>query len=229
MRYSSLTFFILVSTTLMNTTVVLKTMVILFLLFVFLHTFKNQETMSINAKLNERSQGICELCGTETANHAYTVSPKSDDTIDHQVALCDVCLSVIDATDKGYYWRCVEGSIWSQEPGVQALSYRILQTYKNEDWAGNVLSSIEIDENTIQWAMSAFEVAPIHKDAYGNALENGDTVVLTQALDVKGTSFSAPKGTVVKKIKLVHDNTDQIEGKINEQTIVILTKYVKKG
>jgi protein PhnA len=69
----------------------------------------------------------------------------------------------------------------------------------------------------------------VHLDAFGNTLENGDTVVLTQALDVKGTSFSAPKGTVVKKIRLVHDQSDQIEGKINEQTIVILTKFVKKN
>jgi len=27
----------------------------------------------------------------------------------------------------------------------------------------------------------------------------------------------------------VPDNTDQIEGKVNEQTIVILTKYVRKS
>lgn len=77
--------------------------------------------------------------------------------------------------------------------------------------------------------MSAFEVADVHKDAFGNVLENGDTVVLTQALNVKGTNFTASKGTVVKKIKLVHDNPEQIEGKINEQMIVILCKYVKKN
>ena len=28
---------------------------------------------------------------------------------------------------------------------------------------------------------------------------------------------------------LVHDNPEQIEGKINDQLIVILTKFVKKG
>ena len=57
----------------------------------------------------------------------------------------------------------------------------------------------------------------------GNTLENGDNVVLTQALNVKGTSFSAAKGTIVKKIKLVSDNTEQIEGKINEQTCLLYT------
>jgi protein PhnA len=88
---------------------------------------------------------------------------------------------------------------------------------------------VELDENTIQWAMSAFNEIDMHKDAFGNTLQNGDTVILTQALNVKGTSFSAAKGTVVKRIRLVPDNTEQIEGKINEQTIVILAKYVKKG
>jgi protein PhnA len=79
------------------------------------------------------------------------------------------------------------------------------------------------------WAMSAFDVADVHKDAFGNVLENGDNVVLTQALNVKGTNFTASKGTVVKRIKLVADNPEQIEGKVNEQTIVILCKFVKKN
>jgi protein PhnA len=38
----------------------------------------------------------------------------------------------------------------------------------------------------------------------------------------------APKGTIVRKIHLVADNNEQIEGKVNEQTIVILTKFVRK-
>jgi protein PhnA len=48
-------------------------------------------------------------------------------------------------------------------------------------------------------------------------------------LDVKGSSIKAPLGTVVKNIKLVKDNFEQIEGKIEGQTIVILTKYLRKG
>jgi protein PhnA len=35
-------------------------------------------------------------------------------------------------------------------------------------------------------------------------------------------------GTVVKNIRLVADNTEQIEGRIEGQMIVILTKYVRK-
>ncbi|MFT4016379.1 PhnA protein [Terrimonas sp.] len=185
--------------------------------------------MSISKTLDERCQGTCELCNNAPATAEYTVSPRKDDAIVNQVALCDTCLTAIDTKGNGAYWSFLEGSIWNPEPSIQALSYRILQSYKDEDWANDIISSVELDENTVQWAMSAFEVADVHKDVFGNILENGDNVVLTQALDVKGTSFSAPKGTVVKKIRLVQDNTGQIEGKINDQTIVILTKYVKKG
>jgi len=149
--------------------------------------------------------------------------------VEDQVAICDLCFNALDDQGKGEYWRCLEGSIWNPEPSVQALSYRLLHLHRDKDWANQVINSVELDDDTIQWAMSAFEVADVHKDAFGNVLENGDTVVLTQGLNVKGTSFTAAKGTVVKKIRLVPDNTDQIEGKINDQTIVILTKFVKKG
>ncbi|MBS1741953.1 MAG: PhnA domain-containing protein [Bacteroidetes bacterium] len=185
--------------------------------------------MSISAKLNDRCQGTCELCNSEPATITYTVSPKSDDSIDHQVAICTTCEGNLFDASKAKYWRCLEGSIWNVEASVQALSYRLLYFYKDAEWAAGVIGSVELDENTIQWAMTYYEVADHHKDAFGNRLENGDNVVLTQALNVKGTSFTAAKGTIVKKIRLVNDNTEHIEGKINEQTIVILTKFVKKG
>ena len=185
--------------------------------------------MSISQTLKDRNGELCELCNAEKATHEYTVTPKKDDSPDNQVAVCNTCLAAIDDEASGFHWRCLEGSIWNPNASVQALSYRLLHRYKDESWAENILNSVDLDENTVQWAMSAYEVADVHKDAFGNVLENGDTVVLTQGLNVKGTSFTAAKGTVVKRIKLVADNTDQIEGKINEQTIVILTKYTKKA
>ena len=185
--------------------------------------------MSIHPKLSERCGGICELCSTGEATIEFTVSPRPADKSENQVAICSECAAAMNEQDKGHHWRCLEGSIWNAEPAVQALSYRILQQYKAEDWAAAVIESVEPDEAVQQWALSAFEVAEVHRDAFGNELQNGDTVVLTQGLNVKGTSFTAAKGTIVKRIRLVPDNTEQIEGKINEQTIVILTRYVKKG
>lgn len=185
--------------------------------------------MSISSALKSRNQDNCELCNEAPATEAYTVTPRSGASVDDQVALCNTCMSLIDDTAADQHWRCLEGSIWSVVPAVQALSYRILHQYKEQPWAQSIIDNVFLDEDTVNWALSAFEVPEVHKDAFGNVLESGDTVVLTQSLNVKGTSFKAPGGTVVKKIRLVHDNTGQIEGKINDQTIVILTRYVKKA
>ena len=39
----------------------------------------------------------------------------------------------------------------------------------------------------------------------------------------------AKRGTAVRNIRLVLDNADQIEGRVNDQHIVILCQYVKKS
>jgi protein PhnA len=184
--------------------------------------------MSVHSPVIERNSGTCELCNSEPATVAYLVSPKTDEIPANQVALCNTCFSKIDDPAEIFHWRCLEGSIWNPEPAVQALSYRILKSLEKEQWAADAMSAVDIDESVIDWAVSAFNKPEIHVDAFGVPLETGDSVVLTQALNVKGTNFTASKGTVVKRIKLVADNPEHIEGKINEQTIVILTKYVKK-
>ena len=184
---------------------------------------------SITTQLKERCQGLCELCTTESASVAYAVSPKSNDAIANEVALCATCIAALDNKDAAMHWQCLGGSIWNTEASVQALSYRILYSYKDLDWANDIINSVELEESVINWALSIYQKADVHKDSNGNVLSNGDTIVLTQGLNVKGTSFSAPKGTIVKKIRLVPDNVEQVEGKINEQVIVILTKYVRRS
>ena len=65
-------------------------------------------------------------------------------------------------------------------------------------------------------------------DAFGNTLASGDTVQLTQQLDVKWTKISLKKGTKVKNIRLTDDieeisaNTPEIKG------LVLRTEFVKK-
>jgi len=120
--------------------------------------------MAISNQLSERNNGICELCNTATATVEYAVSPRNADSIANLVAICDTCAAKMKEEGQGDYWRCLEGSIWSPEESVQALSYRLLHTYQQEDWAADVLNSVTIDDNTIQWALSAFEQADEHRD-----------------------------------------------------------------
>ena len=190
--------------------------------------------MAIPTTLVTRSGNICELCSSNDDNLvAYAVPPKNDDSIGNQVVLCTNCFGQISISNysDANHWRCLEGSIWSEIPAVQVLSYKILGKVA-EDWAGETLASVALDEAVIEWANAEAELAAgviVHKDSFGVVLETGDTVILTQNLNVKGANFIAPKGTSVRKIRLVQDNAEQIEGKIEGDTIVILTKYVRKS
>lgn len=95
------------------------------------------------------------------------------------------------------------------------------------------LDMMYLDDDTLAWAKATGDhdndaAVELHRDCNGNMLQSGDTVVLTKSLDVKGSSLNAKMGTVVKHIRLAEENTEQIEGKIEGQVIVILTKYVRK-
>ena len=69
----------------------------------------------------------------------------------------------------------------------------------------------------------------VHRDSNGAVLAAGDTVVLIKDLPVKGSSMVAKRGTSVRNIRLVQDNPDQIEGRVNDQQIVILCQFVRKS
>lgn len=61
----------------------------------------------------------------------------------------------------------------------------------------------------------------------GKELFNGDTVLLTRDLDVKGSSLHLKQGTALEKIKLT-DNPTYIDCKIGKSIISIKTEFVKK-
>lgn len=185
--------------------------------------------MSLSSGLIERSQQTCELCQRTDGLSVYTVPPKSSDADADQVVLCNICRSQIEgqADLDPNHWRCLNDSMWNPEPAVQVVAYRMLQRL-NIDWANDLLNMMYMDEATKEWA-DTNDQAIVHKDSNGHVLSAGDTVVLIKDLNVKGGGFTAKRGTAVRRIRLVHDNAEHIEGKVDGQQIVILTKYVKKS
>lgn len=184
--------------------------------------------------IRERADGACELCNTPGKVSAYLVPPKSEETIDNQVAICNVCSDAIAYPESNaQHWRCLGDSIWNPTASIQVLSYQLLETIApTHNWAQDIIDNAYLEDDSSQWIESWRIVNPadiIHKDCNGNILQAGDTVTLIKDLDVKGASFNAKRGTAVRNIRLVLDNPDQIEGKVNDQHIVILTQYVKKS
>ena len=191
--------------------------------------------MKLQEQLLQRSENKCELCQSGETLKIYEVQPQTENNEANCLMICDTCSAQIDKKEamNANHWRCLTTSMWSEVPGIQVVSWRLLNRLQNESWALDNLDMLYLDEETLAWAKAADDddndaVAEFHKDANGNLLSAGDSVVLTKTLDVKGSSLSAKLGTVVKNIRLVEDNTDQIEGRIEGQVIVILTKYVRK-
>ncbi|WP_140938812.1 PhnA domain-containing protein [Sphingobacterium lumbrici] len=192
--------------------------------------------MNLEQQLIARSGGTCELC-TDTKNLAvYEVPPTSVANSDNSILVCQTCLAQIEKKEQlnPEHWKVLSDSMWSEYPAVQVVAWRILSRLRNESWASDNLEILYLDDENLEWAKKTGDheqdgIVEFHQDSNGTRLYEGDTVVLTKTLDVKGSSLSAKLGTVVKNIKLVADNTEQIEGKVEGQTIVILTKYLRKG
>ncbi|WP_316839512.1 PhnA domain-containing protein [Pedobacter gandavensis] len=190
--------------------------------------------MKLEEQLLSRSENKCELCQSEATLSVYEVPPQTANTADNCILICDKCLAQIEKKEEldSKHWQCLSGSMWSEVPGVQVVSWRMLNRLSNESWAMDNLDMMYLDEDRLAWAKAADldndSAVELHKDCNGAVLQAGDAIVLTKSLDVKGSTLNAKMGTVVKNIRLVENNTDQIEGKIEGQVIVILTKYTRK-
>ncbi|MFC5048561.1 PhnA domain-containing protein [Aquimarina hainanensis] len=189
----------------------------------------------IDKELLQRSNASCELCGNTEQLAAYAVPPVSTPTIDTSIWACKVCTDqiTIPETMDVNHWRCLNDSMWSPVPAVQVMAWRLLHRLKAEGWPQDLLDMMYLDEETASWAAATGEGKEDedtirHIDSNGATLQTGDSVVLIKDLNVKGANFTAKRGTAVRNISLVQDNAEQIEGRVNGQHIVILTKFVKK-
>ncbi len=182
-----------------------------------------------------RSESKCELCGSTTNLDCYLIPPDLDGGFDKSILACDVCRTQINKEQEmdTNHWRCLTESMWNENTPVQVMAWRMLARLNSESWAQDALDMMFLEDDILNWAKATGEgevedESLIHKDSNGVRLASGDTVVLIKDLPVKGTSMVAKRGTAVRKIGLDPNNASHIVGKVNGQTIVILTQYVKK-
>lgn len=191
--------------------------------------------MKLENQLFERAGNKCELSQATDNLTLYTLPPDLQATAENTIVVCQKCADQLNKTTQleAEYWKFLPDTMWSEVPAVQVAAWRMLNRLKNEGWASDALDILYLDEETLEWAKQTGDhendgYVEFHLDSIGQQLFEGDSVVLTKTLDVKGSSIRATLGTVVKNIRLVFDNTEQIEGKIDGQMIVILTKYLRK-
>ncbi|WNM19588.1 PhnA domain-containing protein [Flavobacterium capsici] len=182
-------------------------------------------------RLKDRSGSVCEISGSNENLVVYLVEPKTEDIPENCVLISKNLKDQIEnpETMNPNDWRGLSDSMWNENLPVQIVSWRMLARMKNHD----LLDMMYLDDDALEWAKATGEADDdegkiIHKDSNGNILNDGDSVVLIKDLDVKGANFTAKRGAAVHNIKLVWDNAEQIEGRVENQHIVILTQYVKK-
>ena len=191
--------------------------------------------MTLEQSLRQRSDSTCELCGNNDNLKVFEIPNSPVDVLVKSILICNICKDQIEDPEKvePNHWRCLNDSMWSTVPAVQVMSWRMLNRLKSEGWPQDLLDMMYMEDEVKEWAKAGIneesaENVIIHKDSNGAVIEAGDTVVLTKDLNVKGSSLTAKRGTAVRRVSLVHDNAEQIEGKVEGQQIVILTKFVKK-
>jgi protein PhnA len=180
--------------------------------------------MSIET-LKERSGGVCELCGSSEGLEAYGVAPKDD-----EIVICATCAASIESpTDNEAHWHCLNDSMWSTEPAVQVMAWRLLTQLGKQD----LLDMLYLEPDVQEWAEAgmadATEETPIVRDCNGNILGEGDSVTIIKDLPVKGAGFTAKQGTTVKNIHLVPSDPTHIEGRVNGTKIFLKTEFLKKA
>ena len=161
----------------------------------------------------------------------YLVEPKTEATPENCILITKSLRNQIQnpETMNPNDWRGLSDSMWNENLPVQIVSWRMHARLKNMD----MLEMMYLDEDALEWAKATGEADDdegkiVHKDSNGNVLLDGDSVVLIKDLDVKGATFTAKRGAAVHNIKLVWDDANLIEGRVENQSIFILTQYVKK-
>ncbi|MBN9668793.1 PhnA domain-containing protein [Roseibium aggregatum] len=194
--------------------------------------------MTVEQDVRDRAGDICELSGATDALVLLEVGPDADGTAATSILVSTECADQITGATEidPSQWHCLNESAWSQVPPVQVTAYRLLSRMPGEAWARDLLDMLYLEDEVLAWAKagldapaSAEDAEVVHKDTHGAVLSSGDTVTLIKDLKVKGANFTAKRGTAVRNISLVADNPAQIEGRVNDQRIVILTEYVKKA
>ena len=183
--------------------------------------------------LKQRSNNSCELCTSTSNLVVYPVPPTSDLSAQQSVYICHTCQSQIDGESEldHNHWRCLNDSMWNQEPAVQVMSYRMLHKLSAESWAQDALDMIYLEDNVRTWAeqgIAAEQREGPTRDSNGADIQDVDDVTLIKDLKVKGANFTAKQGTLVRGITLT-DNPEHIEGKVNGTRIVLVAAYLKKA
>lgn len=164
----------------------------------------------------------CDLCESIEGLSAYDVAPK-----EQSITICSTCqASIEEPSSDEKHWNCLHDAMWSQNPAVQVVVYRLLHKLQAQDQ----LDMMYLEEDVKAWAEQGLnqQIQEPTRDANGTILEEGDSVSIIKDLVVKGAGFTAKQGTTVKNIRMVEADPTHIQGRVNGTMIFIISAFLKK-
>ena len=110
--------------------------------------------MKLEEQLQKRSDNQCALCQSAAGIQLYEVLPQPSRSEDNCMMLCNVCQAQIDrkAELDNSHWSCLSQTTWSEVPGIQVISWRMLHRLKAESWAMDSLDMMYLTDETLAWA-----------------------------------------------------------------------------
>ena len=164
----------------------------------------------------------CDLCGNTEGLSPFTVAPKEE-----TITLCETCLATIEEpTQNEKHWNCLHDSMWSTEPAVQVMAFRLLTKLGAQDQ----LDMLYLEDDVRAWAEAELNEEKVEptRDSNGQILVEGDAVSIIKDLVVKGAGFTAKQGTTVKNIRMAPGDPTHIQGRVNGTMIFLKTEFLKK-
>jgi protein PhnA len=125
-----------------------------------LHQARVMALQGLGKDLARRAKSKCELTGESGVRlHPYEIPPVADEPdLARTILVSDVCLEALNRpkTLAGQQWRCLAEAVWSENPAVQVVAWRMLQELaKREDWARETLEGVFLDPDVQEWAEQA--------------------------------------------------------------------------
>ena len=136
--------------------------------------------------------------------------------------MCESCKSQIESgnLDENHF-NCLNDSMWSENPAIKVLSYRLLRKLGRSD----LLDMMYLEDDELSWAEYEEEVL---KDSNGNILKDGDSVSVVKDLEVKGAGKTIKRGTTVKNIRMC-DVAGHVSCKVDGiGSVYLKTEFLKK-
>ena len=89
----------------------------------------------------------CDLCSSSEDTTSYQVEPRED-----TIQICSICHNQIQepSTLNQDHWGCLSETMWSQEPAIQVMAYRLLRLLGEQDF----LDQMYLDDEIFAWAQS---------------------------------------------------------------------------